>query len=86
MAAEDGLHPLQNRHPWYYHPRFKLVDSDRQEIPNPQIKDKCNLITRLRKGLDKLLRKLVKTPENINSDGTSRRNSRRQRLLESIQQ
>ena len=62
------------------------MDSDRQEIPNPEIRDKGNLITRLRKGLDKLLRKLVKTPENNKRDGTPRRNSRRQRLLENIQQ
>jgi hypothetical protein len=62
------------------------VDSDRQEIPNPQIRDKGNLITRLRKELDKLLRKNVKTPENNNSDGTPRRDSRRQRLLETIRQ
>jgi hypothetical protein len=78
--------PLQNRHPWHYHPGFKLVDSDRQEIPNPQIRAKGNLITRLRKGLDKLFRKLVKAPQNNNSDGTPRRHSRRQRLLETIQQ
>jgi uncharacterized protein (DUF342 family) len=62
------------------------VDSDRQEIPNPQIRHKDNLIRRLRKGLDKLLRKLVKTPENNKRDGAPRRNSRRQRLLENIQQ
>jgi hypothetical protein len=85
-ASENTFKHIQDRHPWHYHPGFKLVDSDRQEIPNPQIRDKDKLITRLRKGLDKLLRKLVKTPQNNKSDGTSRRNSRRQRLLETIQQ
>jgi hypothetical protein len=85
-ASENTFKHLQNRHPFHYQPGFKLVDSERQEIANPQIRDKDHLITRLRKGLDKLLRKLVKTPENHKSDGTPRRNSRRQRLLENIQQ
>jgi Homeodomain-like domain len=85
-ASENTFKHIQDRHPWHYHPGFKLVDSDRQEIPNPQIKHKDNLIRRLRKELDKLLRKLVKTPQNNNSDGAPRRNSRRQRLLETIQQ
>ncbi len=85
-ASENTFKHIQNRHPLHYHPGFKLVESERQEIPNPEIRDKDNLITRLRKELDKLLRKLVKTPENNKSDGTPRRNSRRQRLLENIQQ
>ncbi len=84
-ASENTFKHIQNRHPLHYHPGFKLVDSERQEIPNPQIKDKDNLITRLRQGLDRLLRKLLKTPENNKRDGTPRRNSRRQRLLENIQ-
>ena len=58
----------------------------RQEIPNSQNRHKGNLITPLRKQLDKLLRKFVKTPESNKNDGTSRRHSRRQRLLENIQQ
>jgi hypothetical protein len=85
-AQENTFKHLQNRHPWHYHPGFKLVDSDRQEIPNPQIRDKGNLITRLRKELDKLLRKLVKIAQSNKNDGTPRRDSRRQRLLENIQQ
>jgi hypothetical protein len=56
------------------------VDSERQEITNPQIKDKSHLLARLGKKLDRLLRKLTKTPESKNKDGTPRHNSRRQRL------
>jgi hypothetical protein len=85
-ASENTFKHLQNRHPLHYHPGFKLVDSERQEISNPQIKDKRHLLARLGKKLSKLLHKLIKTPERKNKDGTPRRNSRRQRLEEDIEQ
>jgi hypothetical protein len=85
-ASENTFKHIQNRHPLHYHPGFKLVDSERQEITNPQIKDKSHLLARLGKKLDRLLRKLTKTPESTNKDGTPRHNSRRQRLDNDIEQ
>jgi len=85
-ASENTFKHIQNRHPLHYHPGFKLVESERQEIINPQIKDKRNLLARLGKKLDRLLRKLSKTPESKKKDGTPRHNSRRQRLDNDIEQ
>ncbi len=69
-ASENNFKHLYSRHPLHYHPGFKLVDSERQEIPNPQIKEQSHLITRLRNGIERLLRKLAKLPENHKKDGT----------------
>ena len=85
-ASENTFKHIQNRHPLHYHPGFKLVESERQEIANPQIKEKSHLLARLGKKLDRLLRKLTKTPESKKKDGTPRHNSRRQRLNNDIEQ
>jgi hypothetical protein len=84
-ASENTFKHIQNRHPLHYHPGFQLLESERQEIVNPQIKKKKNLLTRLGKKLNRLLRKLTKTPESKNKDGTPRQNSRRQRLHDEIE-
>ncbi len=84
-ASENTYKHLQDRHPWHYHPGFKLVESERQEIANPEIKVKEKLITRLRKALNTLYKQLTKTPHRPNKDGTPRRNSRRQRLEAQIE-
>ncbi len=85
-ASENTFKHIRDRHPLHYHPGFKLADSARQEISNPEIKDKSNLLARLGKKLDRLLRKLLKTPESKKKDGSPRRNSRRQRMEDEIQQ
>ncbi len=85
-ASENTFKHIQNRHPLHYHPGFKLVESERQEIANPQIKEKSNLLARLGKKLDRLLRKLSKTPESKKKDGAPRRNSRRRRVENDIEQ
>ena len=85
-ASENTFKHIQNRHPLHYHPGFKWVESERQEIANPQIKEKSHLLARLGKKFDRLLRKLTKTPESKNKDGTPRHNSRRQRLENDIEQ
>jgi hypothetical protein len=70
----------------HYHPGFTLVESERQEIANPEIKAKEKMITRLRKGITKLHRKLFKAKDQTNKDGTPRSNSQRQRLQNEILQ
>lgn len=84
-ASENTYKHIQDRHPWHYHPGFKLVESERQEIVNPEIKVKEKLITRIRKALNKLYKQLTKTPQSANKDGTPRRNSRRQNLETQIE-
>jgi len=85
-ASENTFKHILNRHPLHYHPGFKLVESECQEIANPEIKEKSHLLARLGKTLDRLLRKLSKTPESQKKDGTPRHNSRRQRLENDIEQ
>ena len=85
-ASENTFKHMQERHPLHYHPGFALVESERQEIANPEIKDKDKVITRLRNGIAKLHRKLFKAKEQTNKDGTPRSNSQRQRLQNEILQ
>ena len=85
-ASENTFKHIQTRHPLHYQPGFSLVKSERQEIANPAIKEQEKIITRLRKVLDKLHRKLFKVKEQTNKDGTARSNSQRQRLHNEIVQ
>ena len=84
-ASENTFKHLQNRHPLHYHPGFKLVPSDRQEIANPEVKKKQHLITRLQKKLGQLYKKLTQSQEVLNQDGTPRQNSLHERLKNTIQ-
>ena len=83
-ASENTFKHLQERHPAHYQPGFKLAESERQDIANPDIKPLEKRIGRLRKALDKLYKQLTKTPQRTNKDGTVRGNSRHLRLQETI--
>lgn len=83
-ASENTFKHLNDRHPFHYHPGFKLVESDRQDIVNPEIKRQTSLITGIKKELNKLYKKLTKANATTNKDGTPRRNSVRQRLERTI--
>jgi len=83
-ACENTFKHLQDRHPAHYHPGFTLVESERQDIANPDIKPVEKRLGRLRKALDKLYKQLTKTPQQSNKDGTVRGNSRHLRLQETI--
>ena len=58
-ASENVFKHIQERHPFHYHPGFKLSKSDRQEITNPAIKVKQNEIDKIRKSLGRLYKKSV---------------------------
>jgi hypothetical protein len=64
-ASENVFKHIQERHPFHYHPGFKLSKSDRQEITNPAIKVKQNEIDKIRKSLGRLYKKSV-TAQAIN--------------------
>jgi hypothetical protein len=83
-ASENTFKHIQNRHPLHYHPGFSMVESERQEISNPEIKEKQKLITRLSQGIVKLHKKLFKSKEQSNKDGSQRSNSQQQRLHNEI--
>lgn len=83
-ASENGFKHIKERHPLHYHPGFKLVESERQEIANPAVKKQQGLINRLKKALSKLYEKLSKAREVLNKDGSVRRNSVREQLKKQI--
>jgi len=60
-ASENTFKHIQERHPFHYHPGFKLVKSDRQDIINPAIKIKQKEIDKIRKILGRLYKKSVTT-------------------------
>lgn len=85
-SSENTFKHIKERHPLHYHPGFELVESDLQEINNPAIKERQSLINKTKKGLSKLYEKLSKAKESIKKDGTSRKNSVRENLKNSIEE
>ena len=83
-ASENTFKHLNDRHPLHYHPGFKLVDSDKQFISNPQIKESAGKVSGLKTKLSKLYRDVTQAPEVTNKDGSVRCNSKKQRLSEKI--
>ncbi len=85
-ASENTFKHLQERHPFHYHPGFKLEKSGVQEIINPEIKQKVTLIRKVRNEIDRLLRRLNKLSDSLKKDGTPRKNSQKPPLQESVKQ
>jgi hypothetical protein len=83
-ASENTFKHINRRHPLHYHPGFKLVPSERQEVANPEVKKKQNLIARIQKKLNRLYKKLTKNPEVLNQDGKPRQNSQHEKLKNTI--
>ena len=79
-ASENTFKHLKDRHPFHYHPGFKLKNSENQEISNPEIKEKQTSIKSLQKRLSLLYKKLSKAKDVVNKDGTSRQNSLKEKL------
>jgi hypothetical protein len=85
-ASENTFKHIQERHPLHYHPGFKLVESEHQEISNPLIKEKEGVISKIKHGLTKLYKKLSGVREVVNKDGSARHNSGWQRLKAAIEE
>ena len=85
-ASEDTFKHLSDRHPLHYHPGFELVESENQEIANPEVREKEKLIKALKRQLGKLYKKLTKATESVNKDGEPRKNSKREQLQGQIQE
>jgi len=84
-ASENTFKHLHDRHPFHYHPGFKTEKSDKQEIANPEIKEKNTAIKRLKRLLDGLYKRYSQFKESFNKDGSPRRNSRRQSIQAEIE-
>lgn len=83
-ASENTFKHLKDRHPFHYHPGFKLVESERQDIANPEIKKKMSHIAMIKNALQKLYKKVASAKDVLKKDGTPRQNSIKERLESSI--
>ena len=84
-ASENTFKHLQDRHPLHYHPGFFVSESDNQKIANPEVRAKEKSLARSRKELAKFYKKLSKTKESSNKDGSPRKNCIHRRLKEQIE-
>lgn len=85
-ASENTFKHLQNQHPFHYRPGFSFSESADQELANPEIKEKQQLIARTQTQINKRCRVLAHTREILKKDGTPRKNSTRQRLEQEIKE
>ena len=79
-ASENTFKHLKDRHPFHYHPGFKLKESEKQEITNPEIKNTQIAIKSIRKRLNSLYKKISKAKDILNTDGTPRQNSAKEKF------
>jgi len=84
-ASENTFKHLADRHPLHYQPGFEFVESEKQEIANPEYKEKKGLVERMRRQLNKAYKQFSKSKEVFNKDGSVRQNSAHQRLKHQIQ-
>lgn len=74
-ASENTFKHLNDRHPFHYHPGFKMNESEKQEIANPEIKKQQTTISWIRKKLNGLYKKLSTAKYSLKIDGKPRKNS-----------
>lgn len=85
-ASENTFKHTLERHPLHYHPGFKLIESENQEIKNPSIKKKDKLIKNYKTKVGKLYKKLADSKDVLNKDGSPRQNSVKERIKKEIQE
>jgi len=84
-ASENTFKHLVDKHALHYQPGFEMVDSEKQEIINPQYKQKQGLLARLKTQLNKSYKKFSKSKEVFNKDGSIRQNSAHHRLKRNME-
>jgi hypothetical protein len=84
-ASENTFKHLADKHPLHYQPGFEMVESEKQEITNPQYKQKQGRLSRLKTALNKSYKKFSKSKEVFNKDGSIRQNSVHQKLKNKIE-
>jgi hypothetical protein len=83
-ASENTFKHIKEHHPYHYHPGFKLSESERQDIANPEIAKMGKRISAIKQELGKLYKQLSRTKEALNADGSPRQNSVRERVRQAI--
>jgi transposase len=74
-ASENMFKHIKGRHPYHYHPGFKVVTSEKQDVANPILKGLKQIIKTTRNSLVKLKVKLADAKTALNKDGSTRKNS-----------
>ena len=85
-ASENTFKHTLERHPLHYHPGFKLIESENQEIKNPLIKENDRLIRGCNTKIGRLYKKLSNSKDVLNKDGSPRQNSVKERIKKQIQE
>jgi len=83
-ASENTFKHINDRHPLHYHPGFKMVESEKQDIANPAVKEKSSLIARAKVILNKLYKQLADAKTATNKNGSVRKNSAKDRIEKKI--
>jgi len=85
-ASENTFKHIVERHPLHYQPGFSFVESEGQEIVNPEHKERKGFLARMKRQLNKLYKKFSKSKQVFNKDGSPRENSAHHRLKQEIAQ
>ncbi len=83
-ASENTFKHLGDKHPLNYQPGYSFTESPKQEIANPEAKEIKNKATGIKTKLARLYKKLSTAKEVLNKDGSTRKNSTRQKVLAQI--
>ncbi len=84
-ASENSFKHLQEKHPLNYQPGYSFTESQNQQISNPEVKKFKKLVSTIKASLVALYKKLSKSSESLNKDGSVRKNSARQGILTQIE-
>jgi hypothetical protein len=82
--SENTFKHLNERHPLHNEPSFNMAESQYQEIANPELKSKKTILAQIRSSLNSMYKKLSKTKQVFNKDGSPRKKSARSNLEQKI--
>ena len=85
-ASENTFKHMGDKHPLNYQPGYSFTESQNQEIANPEVKEIKTKVSGIKAKLAALYKKLTKSKEALNKDGSTRKNSVRQNVLSQIKE
>lgn len=83
-ASENTFKHLKDRHPYHYHPGFKLIKSKAQDVTNPVLKEMKKVMATIKKNVTQLKVRLFDIKPVFNKDGSERQNSRHANVASEI--
>jgi len=85
-ASENTFKHMGDKHPLNYQPGYSFTESQNQEIANPEVKEIKTRASGIKAKLVALYKKLSKSKEALNKDGSIRKNSVRRNVLSQIKE